>query len=253
MNRAGIAAIYRYEMARWLRTLGQSLATPVITTSLYFIVFGAANGGRMHPIDGVPYRPFILPGRVLLTVMTESVSNASFAIYLPKFAGTIGEILSAPMNAFELLIGYVGAAVTKSVIVGALTLLVARAFVPFGVVHPGWMVAFLLLIAVSFSMFGFIVGLVAQSFEQLQVVPLLVLSPLGFLGGSFYALSMLPEPWRTIAYLNPVAYLLSGFRWAFYETSDIGIGVSLAATLLFAGACLAFLTWVFRTGWRLKP
>jgi ABC-2 type transport system permease protein len=253
MNRAGIAAIYRFEMARWLRTLGQSLATPVITTSLYFVVFGAAIGGRMQPIDGVPYGAFIVPGLVLLSVMTESVSNASFAIYLPKFAGTIGEILSAPMNAFELLAGYVGAAVTKSVIVGSLTLLVARAFVPFGVMHPGWMIVFLLLIALSFSMFGFIVGLIAQSFEQLQVVPLLVLSPLGFLGGSFYALSMLPEPWRSVAYLNPVAYLLSGFRWAFYETSDIGIAVSLGATLLFAGTCLMILIWVFRTGWRLKP
>lgn len=252
MNRHGIAALYRFEMARWLRTLGQSLATPVITTSLYFVVFGAAIGGRMAPIDGVPYGAFIVPGLVLLSVMTESVSNASFGIYLPKFAGTIGEILSAPLNAFELLAGYVGAAVTKSVIVGSLTLAVARLFVPFGVLHPAWMVAFLVLIAISFSMFGFLVGLVARSFEQLQVVPLLILSPLGFLGGSFYALSMLPEPWRTVAYCNPVAYLLAGFRWAFYGTSDIAIGISLTATLAFAGLCLALLVWVFRTGWRLK-
>ena len=252
MNRTGIAAIYRFEMARWLRTLGQSLATPVLTTSLYFIVFGAAIGSRMQPIDGIPYGAFIVPGLVLLAVMTESVSNASFAIYLPKFAGTIGEILSAPLNAFELLLGYVGAAVTKSLVVGSLTLAVARLFVPFHVAHPLAMAAFLVLIALAFSLFGFIVGLIAKSFEQLQVVPLLILSPLGFLGGSFYSITMLPRPWDTIALFNPVVYLLSGFRWTFYETADIGIAISLGATLAFTGLCLGILVWIFRTGWRLK-
>ena len=252
MNWNGVRAIYRYEMARWLRTLGQSLATPVLTTSLYFIIFGAAIGSRMPPIDGVPYGAFIVPGLVLLAVMMESVSNASFAIYLPKFAQTIGEILSAPLNAFELLLGYVGAAVTKALVIGALTLVVARLFVPYTVAHPVVMVVFLVLISLAFSLFGFIVGLVAKSFEQLQVVPLLILSPLGFLGGSFYSIAMLPRPWDTIALFNPVVYLLSGFRWAFYETADIGIGVSLGATLAFTALCLAILLWVFRTGWRLK-
>ena len=253
MNRHGVAAIYRFEMARWLRTLGQGLATPVLTTGLYFIVFGAAIGSRMQPIGGVPYGAFIVPGLTLLSVMTDSVSNASFAIYLPKFSRTIGELLTAPMSAFELLIGYVGAAVTKALVVGTITLLVARIFVPYHVAHPAVMVGFLVLIALAFSLFGFIVGLVANSFEQLQVVPMLVLSPLGFLGGAFYSIGMLPRPWSTIALFNPVVYLMSGFRWAFFGTTDIGIGVSLGATLAFTALCLVLMSWIFRTGWRLKP
>lgn len=253
MNRHGIAAIYRFEMARWLRTLGQSLATPVLTTALYFIVFGAAIGSRMQPIDGVPYGAFIVPGLTLLTVMTDSVSNASFAIYLPKFSKTITEVLTAPLNGFELLIGYVGAAVTKALIVGVITLAVARMFVPFEIAHPLVMAGFLVLIALAFSLFGFIIGLIANSFEQLQVVPMLVLSPLGFLGGAFYSIGMLPAPWNTIALFNPVVYLMSGFRWAFYETHDLGVWVSLGATLAFTGLCLVAMIAIFRTGWRLKP
>jgi len=252
MNRHGIAAIYRFEMARWLRTIGQSLATPVLTTGLYFVVFGAAIGSRMQPIDGVPYGAFIVPGLTLLSVMTDSVANASFAIYLPKFSKTIGEVLTAPLDGFELLIGYVGAAVTKAIIVGTITLLVARLFVPYQIAHPLVMAGFLLLIALSFSLFGFIIGLVANSFEQLQVVPMLVLSPLGFLGGAFYSVAMLPAPWNTIALFNPVVYLMSGFRWAFYETNDLGVGVSLAATLAFTALCLVAMVAIFRTGWRLK-
>lgn len=252
MNVHGVHALYRFEMARTFRTLAQSLATPVISTTLYFVVFGAAIGGRMQPIGGVPYAVFIVPGLVLLSVMLESVGNASFGIYMPKFAGTIGEILSAPLSPFEMMLGFVGAAVTKSLMVGAVTLLVARLFVPFHVEHPVWMLALLLLIALSFCLFGFVIGLAANSFEQLQVVPLLVLNPLGFLGGTFYAIAMLPEPWRTVALFNPVAYLVSAFRWSFFGVADVGVGVSLAATLLFLGLCGAMLTWVFRTGWRLK-
>lgn len=252
MNVTGVGAIYRYEMARWRRTLAQSLATPVITTSLYFVIFGAAIGRRMPPIGGVPYGAYIVPGLALLAVMMDAVANGSFAIYLPKFMRTIDEIFSAPLNGLELLAGYVGAAMTKSLAVGTLTLMVARLFVPYSIAHPLAMIGFLLLIAASFALFGFIVGLVAKSFEQLQVVPMLILSPLGFLGGAFYSLQMLPEPWRTIAYFNPVAYLLSGFRWAFYDSADIAVGASLLATLVFAGACLLVLAWVFRTGWRLK-
>lgn len=252
MNLHGIRALYMFEMARTFRTLAQSIATPVLTTGLYFIVFGAAIGSRMPPIEGVPYGAYIVPGLVLLTILTESVANASFGIYLPKFAGTIGEILSAPMSAFELLIGYVGAAVTKSMLVGAITLGVARLFVDFDIAHPFWMLGFLLLIAIAFSMFGFIIGLVANSFEQLQVVPLLVLSPLAFLGGAFYSIDMLAPPWNTVALFNPIVYLMSGFRWSFYGVSDVEVGISLGATALFLVVCLGVLTWIFRTGYRLK-
>ena len=252
MNLHGIRALYGFEMARTFRTLAQSIATPVLSTSLYFIVFGAAIGSRMQPIGGVPYGAYIVPGLILLSIMTESVANASFGIYMPKFAGTIGEVLSAPMSAFELLLDYVGAAVTKSLLVGLVTLIVARIFVPFHVAHPLVMVGFLVLIAFAFCLFGFVIGLIANSFEQLQVVPLLVLSPLGFLGGSFYSIDMLPAPWRTVALFNPVVYLMSGFRWAFFGVSDVSVGVSLAATALFTGLCLVLLWWIFRTGWRLK-
>lgn len=252
MNWHGVKAIYRFEMARTFRTLAQSLATPVISTSLYFIVFGAAIGSRMQPIDGIPYGAFIVPGLVLLAILMESVSNASFAIYLPKFAGTIGEVLSAPLSPLETVIGYIGAAATKSLMVGAVTLAVARLFVPYTIAHPGWMVAILLLIAVSFCLFGFILGLIANSFEQLQVVPLLVLNPLGFLGGTFYAISMLPQPWATIALFNPIVYLVSAFRWSFYDVADVPVATSLAATGGFLLLCAAAMTWVFKTGWRLK-
>ena len=252
MNLPGIRALYMFEMARTFRTLAQSIMTPVLSTSLYFVVFGAAIGSRMQPIEGVPYGAFIVPGLILMSIMSESVANASFGIYMPKFAGTIGEILSAPMSAFELLIGYVGAAVTKSLMVGLVTFVVARLFVPFDVAHPLVAVGFLVLIAFSFCMFGFILGLIAQSFEQLQVVPMLVLAPLAFLGGTFYSIDMLAEPWRTIALFNPIVYLVSGFRWAFYGISDVSIGVSVGATALFTAGCMIFLSWVFRTGWRLK-
>ncbi|SFS05159.1 ABC transporter permease [Sphingomonas jatrophae] len=252
MNLHGVAAIYKFEMARTFRTLAQSLATPVISTSLYFIVFGAAIGSRLPPIEGVPYGAFIVPGLVLLSILMESVSNASFGIYLPKFAGTIGEILSAPLSAFELVLGYIGAAVTKSLMVAAVTLVVARLFVPYHIDHPVIALAFLLMIAVSFCLFGFLVGLVAKSFDQLQTVPLLILSPLGFLGGSFYTIDMLPEPWATIAMANPIVYLVSAFRWSFYGISDVSVGVSLAATAGFLALCSSILAWVFKTGWRLK-
>ena len=252
LNLHGVRALYRFEMARTFRTLAQSLATPVLSTALYFVVFGAAIGGRMTPINGVPYGVFIVPGLVLLSIMLESVGNASFGIYMPKFAGTIGEILSAPLSPFEMVLGYVGAAVTKSLMVGFVTLAVARMFVSFDIAHPVWALALLLLIALSFCMFGFVVGLMANSFEQLQVVPLLILNPLGFLGGTFYAIAMLPEPWRTVALFNPVAYLVSAFRWSFFDVADVSVAVSLAATLGFLALCSFVLFWVFRTGWRLK-
>jgi ABC-2 type transport system permease protein len=252
MNTHAIAAIYRFEMARFRRTLWQSLATPVITTSLYFIVFGAAIGSRMGELSGVPYGAFIVPGLIMLSLFTESLSNASFGIYLPKFTGTIYEVLSAPVSAMEMVLAYVGAAATKSVILGLVILATANLFVPVSIAHPFWMAAFLLLTAVTFCLFGFIIGVWASGFEQLQFVPMLVITPLTFLGGAFYSIDMLPAHWRTFSLFNPVVYLISGFRWSFYGTSDVPVGLSLAATLGFFIACLGVVAWIFRTGYRLK-
>ena len=251
-NGRGVLAIYRFEMARARRTLWQSLVTPVITTSLYFVVFGAAIGSRMSEVDGVPYGAFIVPGLIMLSLFTESLSNASFGIYLPRFVGTIYEILSAPVSAFEMVLGYVGAAATKSVILGLVILATATLFVPIRMVHPVWMIAFLVLTATTFSLFGFIIGIWAKGFEQLQFVPMLVITPLTFLGGAFYSIDMLPGAWRTFSLFNPVVYLISGFRWSFYGTSDVGVGVSLAATLGILALCLVLVWWIFRTGYRLK-
>ncbi len=252
MNIHAIKAIYRFEMARFRRTLMQSVASPVLSTSLYFIVFGSAIGSRMMEIDGVSYGAFIVPGLIMLSVLTESVSNASFGIYMPKFAGTIYEVLSAPVSALETVIGYVGAAATKSIVLGLIILVTARLFVDFRIEHPVWMVAFLVLTSVTFSLFGFIIGIWADSFQKLQVVPLMVITPLTFLGGSFYSISMLPSPWQTLALFNPVVYLVSGFRWSFYGVSDVSVGISLGMTALIMVACLALVWWIFRTGYRLK-
>ena len=247
-----ISAIYRFEMARTFRTLMQSIASPVLSTSLYFVVFGAAIGSRMGAVDGVSYGAFIVPGLIMLSLLGESVSNASFGIYLPKWSGTIYELLSAPVSYAEVLVGYVGAATTKSVMLGILILVTARLFVPYGIAHPVWMVTFLILTAVTFSLLGFIIGLWADSFEQLQVVPLMIVTPLTFLGGAFYSIDMLPPAWRTFSLFNPVVYLISGFRWTFYENADVAVGVSLGMTFLFLVACLATVWWIFRTGYRLK-
>jgi ABC-2 type transport system permease protein len=252
MNRHGVLAIYRFEMSRFRRTLWQSLATPVITTSLYFVVFGAAIGPRMGEVEGVPYGAFIVPGLIMLSLFTESLSNASFGIYLPKFTGTIYEVLSAPVSALEMVLAYVGAAATKSVILGLVILATANVFVPVSIAHPLWMVAFLVLTAVTFCMFGFILGVWANGFEQLQFVPMLIITPLTFLGGAFYSIDMLPAAWRTFSLFNPVVYLISGFRWSFYGTSDVPVAVSLLATLGFFALCLAVVAWIFRTGYRLK-
>jgi ABC-2 type transport system permease protein len=252
MNLYAIRAIYVFEMSRWFRTLAQSLLAPVISTALYFVVFGSAIGSRMAPINGVSYGAFIVPGLMMLSVLTESLSNASFGIYMPKWAGTIYELLSAPVAWFEALIGYVGAAATKSVLLGSIILVTARLFVPFHIAHPIWMVSFLLLTALTFSLFGFILGVWADGFEKLQIVPLLVVTPLTFLGGSFYSISMLPPIWRKITLFNPVVYLISGFRWSFYGASDVGVGISLGMTLGFMLICLLAIWWIFRTGWRLK-
>ena len=251
-NPHGVWAIYRFEIARALRTLGQSLVTPVITTSLYFVVFGAAIGSRMNEVDGVSYGAFIVPGLIMLSLFTESLSNASFGIYFPKFTGTIYEILSAPVSPFEIVLAYVGAAATKSVVLGLVILATASFFVPIRIEHPAAMVAFLLLTAATFSLFGFVIGILSKSFEQLQFVPMLVITPLTFLGGAFYSIDMLPPTWRTITLFNPVVYLISGFRWSFYDTADVGVGTSLAMTLLFFAACLIAVAWIFRTGYRLK-
>jgi ABC-2 type transport system permease protein len=253
MNLHAIAAIYRFEMARTFRTLTQSIASPVLTTSLYFVVFGAAIGSRMGDIDGVSYGAFIIPGLIMLSLLNESIGNASFGIYLPKWSGTIYELLSAPVSWVEVVIGYVGAAASKSLMVGLLILVTARLFVDYQVEHPVWMLAFLLLTAVSFSLFGFLLGLWADSFEKLQVVPLMIVTPLTFLGGAFYSISMLPPVWQTITLFNPVVYLISGFRWSFYGVADVNVGVSLAAILGFLALCLAVVWWIFRTGWKLKP
>jgi ABC-2 type transport system permease protein len=252
MNTHAIAAIYRFEMARALRTLWQSVVTPVITTSLYFVVFGAAIGSRISEVDGVSYGAFIVPGLIMLSLFTQSLSNASFGIYFPKFTGTIYEVLSAPVSYLEVVIGYVGAAATKSIVLGLIILATASLFVPIRILHPFWMVAFLLLTATAFSLFGFIVGIWANGFEQLQFIPMLLVTPLTFLGGAFYSIDMLPPAWRTVSLFNPVVYLISGFRWSFYGTSDVAVGVSLAATLGFLLVCLAVAGWMFKTGYRLR-
>jgi ABC-2 type transport system permease protein len=251
-NRYGVAAIYRFEMARFGRTLWQSLAAPVITTSLYFVVFGAAIGSRMMEVDGVPYGAFIVPGLIMLALFTESLSNASFGIYLPRFTGTIYEVLSAPISAFEMVLAYVGAAATKSVLLGAVILATANLFVPVSLAHPLWMIAFLVLTATTFCLFGFILGIWADGFDQLQFIPMLVIAPLTFLGGAFYSIDMLPPAWRTFSLFNPIVYLISGFRWSFYGTADVPVGACLAATLAFFLVCLAVVAWIFRTGYRLK-
>ena len=252
MNVHAIRAIYHFEMARTFRTLMQSIASPVLSTSLYFVVFGAAIGARMGAVDGVRYGAFIVPGLIMLSILSESVSNASFGIYLPKWSGTIFELLSAPVSYVEVLIGYVGAAATKSVMLGILILVTARLFVPYGVAHPLWMVAFLVLTAVTFSLFGFIIGIWAESFEQLQIVPLMVLTPLTFLGGAFYSISMLPPVWQKITLFNPVVYLISGFRWSFFGVSDVDVVASAAATLGFLALCVIGVAWIFKTGYKLK-
>jgi ABC-2 type transport system permease protein len=251
-NGRGVLAIYRFEMSRFNRTLWQSLVAPVITTSLYFIVFGAAIGSRMGELDGVHYGAFIVPGLIMLSIFTESLNNASFGIYLPRFTGTIYEVLSAPVSPLEMVLGYVGAATTKSIVLGLVILATATLFVPISIAHPFWMVGFLVLTAATFCLFGFILGIWANGFEQLQFVPMLVITPLTFLGGAFYSIDMLPGAWRTFSLFNPVVYLISGFRWAFYGTADVAVGVSLAATLGFFLACLAIVGWIFRTGYRLK-
>ena len=252
MNLHAVRAIYLFEMHRWVRTIVQSVAAPVITTSLYFIVFGAAIGSRMPEINGVSYGAFIVPGLLMLSILTESISNGSFGIYMPKFAGTIYEVLSAPISAGEVVLGYVGAAASKSFVLGLVILATARIFVPYEISHPFVMLAFLVLTSVTFSLFGFLTGIWADGWEKLSIIPTLVITPLTFLGGSFYSIDMLPGVWKTIALFNPVVYLVSGFRWSFYGVSDVGVGVSLAATLGFLAVCLAAVTWIFRTGWRLK-
>jgi len=251
-NRHAVLAIFRFELARFRRTVWQSLVTPVLTTSLYFIVFGAAIGPSMGGVGGVPYGAFIVPGLIMLSLFTESLNNASFGIYLPRFTGTIYEVLSAPLSPVEMVLGYVGAAAAKSVVVGGVILVTASVFVPIQIAHPVWMIAFLLLTAATFSLFGFIIGIWANGFEQLQFIPMLVITPLTFLGGAFYSIDMLPPAWRTFSLFNPVVYLISGFRWSFYGTADVGVGVSLAATLGFFLACLFAVSWIFRTGYRLK-
>ncbi|GAB4516698.1 MAG: ABC transporter permease [Amphiplicatus sp.] len=252
MNLHAIRAIYLFEMARAWRTLFQTIVSPVLTTTLYFVVFGAAIGSRMTEIDGVAFGAFIIPGLIMLSILTQSVSNASFGIYFPKFTGTIYEILSAPISAVEIVISYVGAAATKSVILGLIILVTARVFVPYEIAHPAAMLAFLVLTAVSFSLFGFIIGIWADNFEKLQFIPMLVITPLTFLGGSFYSIDMLPQFWRTVSLFNPVVYLISGFRWSFFGSGDVSIGVSLAMTLGFLALCLVVIWRIFETGYRLK-
>lgn len=252
MNWHAIRAIYRFEMARTFRTLTQSIASPVLSTSLYFVVFGTAIGSRMGAIDGISYGAFIIPGLIMLALLNESISNASFGIYMPKWAGTIYELLSAPVSYVEVVLGYVGAAASKSVVLGVLILVTARVFVPYEIAHPFWMVGFLLLTAVTFSLFGFIIGLWADDFQKLQVIPLMIVTPLTFLGGAFYSIGMLPPLWQKLTLFNPVVYLISGFRWSFYGVADVNVVVSLAAILGFLALCLAAVWWIFRTGWKLK-
>jgi ABC-2 type transport system permease protein len=251
-NRYGVWAIFRFEMARWLRTVMQSVATPVITTSLYFVVFGAAIGSRMAEVSGVQYGAFIVPGLIMLSIFTQSIFNASFGIYFPKFTGTIYELLSAPVSPLEIVLGYVGAAMVKSVLLGLIILATAALFVPIEVRHPLWMIAFLLLTAATFCLFGFIIGVLSNGFEQLQFIPMLIITPLTFLGGAFYSIDMLPPFWQTVSLFNPVVYLISGFRWSFFESADVAIGISVAATLGSLLACLVAIAWIFRTGYRLK-
>jgi len=248
----GIWAIYRFEMARALRTLWQSLVTPVITTSLYFVVFGGAIGSRMQEVGGVGYGSFIVPGLIMLTLLTQSISNASIGIYFPKFTGTMYELLSAPVSPMEMVVAYVGAAATKSIVLGLIILATAGLFVPLHIHHPWWMLTFLVLTAVTFSLFGFIIGIWADGFEKLQMIPMLVVTPLTFLGGSFYSVNMLPSGWRTITLFNPVVYLISGFRWSFYEIADVSVSLSIGMTVAFLVTCMAIIWWIFRTGYRLK-
>jgi ABC-2 type transport system permease protein len=251
-NAHGVWAIYHFQMARFFRTLGESVATPVITTALYFVVFGSAIGSRISEVGGVPYGSFIVPGLIMLSLFTNSIFNASFGIYFPKFTGTIYEVLSAPVSAIEIMMGYVGAAATKSVILGLVILGTAYFFVPVQILHPVWMVAFLILVSITFSLFGFVIGVWAQSFEQLNFIPMLIVTPLTFLGGAFYTVDMLPDGWRTVAMFNPVVYLISGFRWAFFGIQDVAVEASLGATFLFLLLCLGVAAWMFRTGYRLK-
>lgn len=253
MNYYGVKAIFGFEMARFFRTLFQSIASPVLSTSLYFIVFGSAIGSRMPQVEGVSYGAFIVPGLIMLSVLTEGISNASFGIFFPKYSGTIYEVLSAPVSAFEIVAGYVGAAATKALILGLTILITARLFVDFTVLHPFWMMLFLVLTCVTFSLFGFIIGIWADGFEKLQIIPLMVVTPLTFLGGSFYSISMLPPLWQKLTLLNPVVYLVSGFRWSFYGIADVSVGLSLGMTATFLLICLGLVWWIFKTGYRLKP
>jgi ABC-2 type transport system permease protein len=252
MNRHAIRAIYIFEMSRTFRTILQSILSPVISTSLYFLVFGSAIGSRMTQIDGITYAAFIIPGLTMLSILTESISNASFGIYMPRFAGTIYEVLSAPISSLEIVAGYVGAAASKSIMLGTIILLTARLFVPYEIAHPLWMVGFLVLTSVTFSLFGFIIGIWADGFEKLQLVPMLIVTPLTFLGGSFYSIKMLPPIWQKLTLFNPVVYLISGFRWSFYDVSDVSVGTSLTMTLVFLVLCLGIVRWMFKTGYRLK-
>ncbi|MGI3209925.1 ABC transporter permease [Roseovarius tibetensis] len=252
MNLYAIRAIYVYEMKRFFRTIFESLLSPVISTTLYFVVFGAAIGGRIEEVEGVSYGAFIVPGLIMLSVMTQAISNASFGIYFPKFIGTIFEHLSAPINFFEIVLGYVGAAATKSFAIGAVILMTARLFIDIDVAHPGMMILFLVMISITFSLFGFIIGIWSENFQQLQLVPLLVVTPLVFLGGAFYSVSMLPEGWQSVALLNPVVYLISGFRWSFFGVADVGVGFSLLAVAVFFALCLGVVWWIFKTGYRIK-
>ena len=252
MNLHAIKAIYVYEMKRFFRTIFESLLSPVISTTLYFVVFGAAIGSRIEEVEGVSYGAFIVPGLIMLSVMTQAISNASFGIYFPKFIGTIFELLSAPINFFEIVLGYVGAAATKALLIGGVILITAGFFVDLDIQHPVMMVAFLVMICISFSLFGFIIGIWSENFQQLQLIPLLVITPLVFLGGAFYSVSMLPEGWQTVTLFNPVVYLISGFRWSFFGVADVGVGLSLAAIGIFFALCLGVVWWIFKTGYRIK-
>jgi ABC-2 type transport system permease protein len=252
VNIYAIRAIYLFEMARTRRTLMQSIAAPVLSTVLYFVVFGAAIGGHMMKVDGVSYGAFIIPGLIMMSLMTQSIANASFGIYMPQFSGTIYEVLSAPISALEIVAGYVGAAASKSIILGTLILITARFFVVFEIAHPLFMIAFLVLTAITFSMFGFIIGIWADGFEKLQIIPLLIITPLSFLGGSFYSISMLPGVWQTVALFNPVVYLISGFRWSFYGVADMPVEISIVMALVFLFICVAIIYWIFKTGYKLK-
>ena len=252
MNVRGMWAIYTFEMSRTKRTITQSVVSPVLSTVLYFVVFGGAIGSRIESVGGISYGAFIVPGLIMLSIMTQSLSNASFGIYFPRFSGTIYEVLSAPMSFWEATVGYVGAAATKSLLIGLITLATAGFFVPIQIAHPFWMLAFLILTTITFSLFGFLIGIWADGFEKLQLIPLLVVTPMVFLGGAFYSIDMLPSAWQTVTMFNPVVYLISGFRWSFYEISDVSVGVSLLMVMLFMGICLALIAWIFKTGYRLK-